>query len=132
THGLDLDIRLADAPEEAAGAMERLGAADLVLVDTPALDPGDAPGTEQLAALLEAVAPDEMHLVLPASLAASPAAEAIAALQTAARVDRVILTRLDGWTQSGAVGAAVAAARPFSYVARGTRADGGIAPADAL
>src|SRR5919204_3978845 len=39
TQGLDLDIRLADAPDEAAGAAVRLGDAQLVIVDTPAIEP---------------------------------------------------------------------------------------------
>jgi flagellar biosynthesis GTPase FlhF len=131
TEELPVEVRVADTLEEAAAASARLAQAELVLIDTPAADTADAASLERLAALVAAARPDEIHLVLPAGASASEASRQLAAMQAALGVDRLLLTHADGRCSGGVVAAAVEAGRPFSFVARGARVDGGIAPADA-
>jgi len=55
--------------QEVSAAMKRLSATcDLVIVDTPGRSPAAAELTEHWRTLLDALRPDEVHLVLPASL----------------------------------------------------------------
>lgn len=59
------DVREVDA------AMKRLSqTCDVLIVDTPGRSPASAELTERWRTLLDAIAPDEVHLVLPASLRA--------------------------------------------------------------
>lgn len=56
---------------EVEGAMNRLSkAVDVVIVDTPGRSPLSAELTERWRSLLDAIAPDEVHLVMPASIRA--------------------------------------------------------------
>ena len=49
-------------------AMKRLASCDVIIIDTPGRSPASAELTERWRALLDTIAPDETHLVLPASL----------------------------------------------------------------
>lgn len=74
---------LADVPFEVVydareidGAMKRLSqSCDVIIVDTPGRSPASAELTERWRSLLDAIAPDEVHLVLPASLRADLAVD---------------------------------------------------------
>ncbi len=67
---------LADVPfevvydaREVDGAIKRLSpSCDVVIIDTPGRSPASAELTERWRSLLDTIAPDEVHLVLPASL----------------------------------------------------------------
>ncbi len=66
---------LADVPfevvynlQEIDGAMKRLSVCDVVIIDTPGRSPAASELTERWRTLLDALTPDEVHLVLPASL----------------------------------------------------------------
>ncbi len=66
---------LADVPFEVVydareidGAMKRLSQCDVLIIDTPGRSPASSELTERWRTLLDALAPDEVHLVLPASL----------------------------------------------------------------
>lgn len=66
---------LADVPFEVVydareidAAMKRLSSCDVVIIDTPGRSPASAELTERWRTLLDALAPDEVHLVLPATL----------------------------------------------------------------
>lgn len=66
---------LADVPfevvydeREIGSAMQRLASCDVVIIDTPGRSPAAAELNERWRTLLDALAPDEVHLVLPASL----------------------------------------------------------------
>lgn len=69
---------LADVPfevvyeaREVSAAMKRLSdTCDVILVDTPGRSPASAELTERWRSLLDTIAPDEVHLVVPASLRA--------------------------------------------------------------
>jgi flagellar biosynthesis protein FlhF len=53
---------------EVPAAMKRLASCDVIIIDTPGRSPASAELTERWRTLLDAIAPDETHLVLPASL----------------------------------------------------------------
>ena len=53
---------------EVPAAMKRLSSCDVIIIDTPGRSPASAELTERWRSLLDAIAPDETHLVLPASL----------------------------------------------------------------
>ncbi len=91
---LDVPLTFGDGPEAALGALEALGAADVVLVDSPGVPPRDAARMAESAALLQALRPDEVHLTLAA---AGSARGLRAAVDRFAPVgpDRLILTKLD-------------------------------------
>ncbi len=73
---------LADVPFEVVydareidAAMKRLSSCDVVIIDTPGRSPASAELTERWRTLLDALAPDEVHLVLPATLRADLAVD---------------------------------------------------------
>jgi flagellar biosynthesis protein FlhF len=74
---------LADVPfevvydaREVDGAMKRLSPnCDVIIIDTPGRSPASAELTERWRSLLDTIAPDEVHLVLPASLRADLAVD---------------------------------------------------------
>src|SRR5262249_6565936 len=101
-----------------------------VVVDTPPVSASDPESVERVAALLDRVRPDEVHLVL----AGGSSAEEVTALadRIGARIPfgRIMLTKLDENSRVGAgVGLAVATHRAVSYVMHGA---GRLRPADAL
>jgi flagellar biosynthesis protein FlhF len=66
---------LADVPfeviydaSEVDGAMKRLSACDVIIIDTPGRSPASSDLTERWRSLLDALTPNEIHLVMPASL----------------------------------------------------------------
>lgn len=66
---------LADVPFEVVydareidAALKRLSSCDVIIIDTPGRSPASAELTERWRSLLDALAPDEVHLVMPASL----------------------------------------------------------------
>jgi flagellar biosynthesis protein FlhF len=81
---------VADARELSA----RLQPADLLLIDTPGVGLRDRGRFARLAALLRSSRPQEVHLVMPVSLAQS-AQQRAAQLFAPLGVSRVVLTRLD-------------------------------------
>ncbi|WP_411280703.1 hypothetical protein [Gemmatimonas sp.] len=74
---------LADVPfevvydaREVDAAMKRLsGTCDVIIIDTPGRSPASAELTERWRSLLDALNPDEVHLVIPASLRADLAVD---------------------------------------------------------
>jgi len=74
---------LADVPfevvydaREVDAAMKRLaGTCDVIIIDTPGRSPASAELTERWRSLLDALDPDEVHLVIPASLRADLAVD---------------------------------------------------------
>ena len=74
---------LADVPfevvydaREVDAAMKRLsGSCDVIIIDTPGRSPASAELTERWRSLLDALHPDEVHLVIPASLRADLAVD---------------------------------------------------------
>lgn len=83
---------------EVASTLKRLSMCDVVIVDTPGRSPASAELTERWRSLLDAFNPDEVHLVVPATLRADLALHAARAYgRTRAHVGstHVLLTKLD-------------------------------------
>lgn len=97
---------LADVPfevvydaREVDAAMKRLsGTCDVIIIDTPGRSPASAELTERWRSLLDALDPDEVHLVIPASLRADLAVDigrAYRATRTHRGATHLILSKVD-------------------------------------
>lgn len=128
----DIAVQAAESPEEAAIVRRRIRHAELVVVDTPPLDRTDAASIRHVAALLAAVKADEVHLATRTGTEAESLRDLFAAAGDSLAIGRVLVTRADERRSLGGVATvAIETRTPFSYVARGAGAGGGIAPADA-
>ncbi len=131
TELVSVGLEIADHPDVVAVARRRVSKSKLVVADTPAVEPGDPASVARLAALLEALKPDETHLVVPASLDAQTVRLLLLDLQERTRVDRLLLTQTDeAGAAGGAVGVSLSANVPVSYVAAGRLPISGLRPAE--
>ena len=89
---LPLEV-LYDAKELPA-VMKRLEGCEVVIVDTPGRSPRARDANSQWQTLLRAIAPDEVHLVLPATLRADAVPSVVQSL-SACRLTHVCLTKVD-------------------------------------
>lgn len=115
---------------EVPAARQRLAAAcDVILVDTPGRSPASAALTERWRSLLDAVRPDEVHLVLPATLRHDLALHCIEHYRPSrghCGATHLFLTKLDEVPESsGVTDLALAVGLPTRWVA-----DGQEVPAD--
>jgi flagellar biosynthesis GTPase FlhF len=129
---LGVGVTVADSGEQArahvAGALSHA----LVVVDTPAVSPGDAAEVGRLGADLETLGLDEVHVALPSTYSGAVAAELTERLAPL-RLTHVALTHMDETTLvGGLVDFAIGAGRPLSYVSQGTEVPGGLDLADPL
>ncbi|MFQ5807128.1 MAG: hypothetical protein ACE5I3_11830 [Phycisphaerae bacterium] len=91
---IGVPMRTAQTVAAVKSVFRELGAVDLVLIDTHGVCAGDRAHFARLAAVLRAARPDELHLVLPASMVPSVQmrmAQRFAELG----VSQVVLTHLD-------------------------------------
>jgi Meckel syndrome type 1 protein len=128
---LGIGVTVAESGEQArahvAGALSHA----LVVVDTPAVSPGDAAEVGRLAADLEALGLDEVHLALPSMYSGAAAGELADRLH-ALKITHVALTHLDETTRvGGLLDSVIDSGRPLSYVSQGRDVPGGLEPADA-
>jgi flagellar biosynthesis protein FlhF len=119
---------------DAATARERVEALRghaLVLVDTPGVSPRAEAELRVLAAELHQLALDETHLAVPATTGPDAARELLRGMEPLG-VTCMTLTHTDETEVLGTgVELAIDTSVPLSYIARGTRVTGGIAPASA-
>jgi flagellar biosynthesis protein FlhF len=116
--------------KEVDAAMKRLsGSCDIVIVDTPGRSPASAELTERWRTLLDALRPDEVHLVLPASLRADLAVDigrAYRASRQHCGATHLLLSKLDEVPrESGVADLALSLEMPTRWVT-----DGQDVPAD--
>jgi flagellar biosynthesis protein FlhF len=127
---------LADVPFEVVydareidAALGRLSSCDVVIIDTPGRSPAAAELTERWRTLLDAFKPDEIHLVLPATLRTDIALEtARAYIATRAHqgATHLLLSKLDEVPrETGVADLAISLAMPARWIA-----DGQDVPAD--
>lgn len=91
---LEIPLRTAQTITEVKQARKELGDVDLLLIDTPGVSLHEQALFARMATLLRAARPDEIHLVLPASLDSRVQAR-IARGFLPLDISRVVLTRLD-------------------------------------
>jgi flagellar biosynthesis protein FlhF len=127
---------LADVPFEVVydareidSAMQRLSSCDVIIIDTPGRSPAAAELNERWRSLLDAMAPDEIHLVLPASLRSDLAidiAQAYAPSRAHCGATHLLLTKMDEVPrETGVTDMALAMGMPARWIA-----DGQDVPAD--
>lgn len=127
---------LADVPfevvydaREIEGAMQRLSHCDVLIIDTPGRSPAAAELTEQWRTLLDALAPDEVHLVMPASLRPDLAIDVARAYRTTRAhcgATHLLMSKLDEVPrQAGVTDLALSLELPTRWVT-----DGQNVPAD--
>ncbi len=127
---------LADVPfevvydaREVDAAFRRLDGCDVIIIDTPGRSPASADLTERWRALLDVLAPDEVHLVLPATLRADLAVD-IGRAYRASRVHcgatHLLLSKVDEVPrESGVTDLALSLGMPTRWIT-----DGQDVPAD--
>lgn len=127
---LGIPVEVADSPEEVEQVMLRLNGNDLVLVDTAGRSPRNKDQILQMRQAIEAVRPDEVHLVV------SMTTKYIDVLSIVARfgivpVNRLILTKFDETRTYGlALNLSVNFSMNISYLANGQQVPDDLEAAD--
>jgi flagellar biosynthesis protein FlhF len=130
TKGLDVELAVAADCTTLQLELQRLAPADLLVVDTPAVDPHDEDRLGLLSLLLDLVGADETHLLMPTSLGTDDTRMLLDTVSPALGVDRLVLTHRDGpGRPCVAVSAAIRSKLPISFTATGGA--WGLRPADA-
>lgn len=129
THILDLPVVTADTPQSMAEEIRNMAGLDLVLIDTAGRAPREGKGIAELARMLEAARPDEVHLTVAATNTERTAL-GLARAFAGCGFDRVIMSKLDEAASYGLVlSLAGELAQPFSYITAGQKLSGGLFPA---
>ena len=106
-----------------SAAMKRLSSCDVVIIDTPGRSPASAELTERWRTLLDEVAPDEVHLVLPATVRPDLAldiARAYRATRDHCGASHVLLSKVDEVPrESGVADLALSLQMPTRWVSNG-------------
>lgn len=125
-----LPVEVIYHPSEVAATLKRLAGVDLILVDTPGRPPkGDGNGNNSWCASLEALDPDEVHLVIPAGLRRDVVLSVMDHM-AAAHPTHVLLTKLDEVPgNQGLVELVEAIDLPTRWVTDGPDIPGALAPA---
>jgi flagellar biosynthesis protein FlhF len=118
---MGLPLHIVFSPEESCEALAACAASDLVLVDTAGRSQKSAEHMQDLSALIEAMRPDEIHLVLSAGTKVSDLNSAIERYRPLG-VNKLLFTKLDETMKLGNVlTVAVESKIPFSYFTFGQR-----------
>jgi len=103
----------------------------LTLIDTPGLGRGDAAAVAEVAALLHAARPTEVHFVMPATMKTEDAVATLAALG-ALWITRITVTKLDeALTYGSILSVAAESGLPLAYTTAGRDVPDDIYPATA-
>jgi flagellar biosynthesis protein FlhF len=95
-------LRVVSNAEDLREAVRSMSDCDFILIDTAGRSPNDTLKLNELRGLLEAVQPDEVHLVLSAT-ASEKCLELAAARFGEVRTDKIIFTKLDESANVGIV-----------------------------
>jgi flagellar biosynthesis protein FlhF len=128
-HPVGVPVEVAETAAEAKARIAEMAGRALVLVDTPAVSPGNEEGVKALAADLRRLK-GEVHLCLPATLSAAAAKRVLGAFEPL-KPAGIVLTHVDETPQVGAVvELAIAGGPALTFVGRDTGLDGGLELAD--
>ncbi len=129
TRALDVPLVAADQLRTLPVELEKLEDAELLIVDTPGVRPGENDRLRTLGALLELVGADETHVLVPASLDANQVRALVESFSETLGANRIMITHLDGpGGPSAAVAASIDSKLPISFTATGV--SWGMRPAD--
>ena len=126
----DLPLWFAESASQIGPARARAKDRELLLVDTPPLFEHDRGGLQQVANLLRAVRPHEIHLLVPAPMGFTSARHMLNDVLRELRINRLVLNRLDQAAPAGAVALAIGEHLPISWVASGGSLGSELALAD--
>jgi flagellar biosynthesis GTPase FlhF len=116
---------------EGAGLLAELRSTGLVIVDTPGVSPRSTGELRALGTELDSLAPDELHLAVPATIGPAAAQELVSGVRELG-VGALVLTHTDETEMLGTVvGLAIDSGLPLSYLARGQAVEAGLKPANA-
>jgi flagellar biosynthesis protein FlhF len=125
-----VEVEVMETAADAQARIAEAGDRTLVVIDTPAVSPGDEDGVRALASDLRRIKGTEVQLCVPATLSAAAGERLVAALQPL-RPAGIVLTHVDETPTVGAiVELSIAGGPPLSFVGRDTQLEGGLALAD--
>jgi hypothetical protein len=125
-----VEVQVCPTAADARVAIAEAGDRAMVIVDTPAVSPGDPEAVKALAAQLRRIKASEVHACMPATLSAASAGRALAALAPL-RPAGMVLTHVDETPQVGAVvELAISSGVPLTFVGHGTELEAGLELAD--
>jgi flagellar biosynthesis GTPase FlhF len=123
-------VEVAESATEAKARIAEMAGRALVLVDTPAVSPGDEEGVKAFAADLRRLKGAEVHLCIPATLSAAAAKRVVAAFAPL-KPAGIALTHVDETPQVGAVvELAINGGPALTFIGRDTGLEGGLELAD--
>jgi len=99
---LQVRLEAAQTREQVQAALQRLSDVQHILIDTAGVGYREAGRFARLASLLHVAKPDEVHLVLPASMASSAQLRAAAGFAPL-RISRLVITHLDEAVGAGVI-----------------------------
>jgi len=124
-------LHAVESGAEGAARVAGLRGDGLVLVDTPGVSPRSTGELRSLGLELDALAPDELHLAVPATIGPAAAQELVGGVRELG-VGALVLTHTDETEMIGTViGLAIDSGLPLSYLARGQAVEAGLRPASA-
>jgi len=125
-------LHAVESGAEGAARIAGLRGDGLVLVDTPGVSPRSTGELRSLGTELDALAPDELHLAVPATIGPAAAQELVGGVRELG-VGALVLTHTDETEMLGTViGLAIDSGLPLSYMARGQAVEAGLRPASAI
>ncbi|HEY8584795.1 MAG TPA: hypothetical protein VIL49_17675 [Capillimicrobium sp.] len=127
--GAGIAVHAAEDAVAARRFLDHVGDRAVIVVDTPGVSPRAEAELRQLAAELRQLQLDECHLTLPATLGPLAAEELVDGTRPLG-IDALAITHVDETEHLGtAIGTAIDAQLPISYVGRGPDARTGLRPA---
>jgi flagellar biosynthesis GTPase FlhF len=124
-------LHAVESGAEGAARIAGLRGDGLVIVDTPGVSPRSTGELRSLGTELDALAPDELHLAVPATIGPAAAQELVSGVRELG-VGALVLTHTDETEMLGTViGLAIDSGLPLSYLARGQAVEAGLRPASA-
>ncbi|HWI74822.1 MAG TPA: hypothetical protein VNT55_22870, partial [Baekduia sp.] len=124
-------LHAVESGAEGAGHIAGLRGEGLVIVDTPGVSPRSTGELRSLGFELDSLAPDELHLAVPATIGPAAAQELVGGVRELG-VGALVLTHTDETEMLGTViGLAIDSGLPLSYLARGQAVEAGLRPASA-
>jgi flagellar biosynthesis GTPase FlhF len=122
-------LHAVESGAEGAGHIAGLRGEGLVIVDTPGVSPRSTGELRSLGFELDSLAPDELHLAVPATIGPAAAQELVGGVRELG-VGALVLTHTDETEMLGTViGLAIDSGLPLSYLARGQAVEAGLRPA---
>jgi flagellar biosynthesis GTPase FlhF len=131
TRPFGVALEVAHTPKKLEALRRRLATYDVVVADTPALDPADPASLRRLQTLLAALKPNEIHIVLPATESFDALRRTLLDAKSELKVRSCVITHADESLGGGAtVGLSLAERLPVSYLSSSPLAASGIRAAE--